>query len=115
MDKNKPKDEELIRFRAEAEALLGVKEKKGTHQGVAQSKKYLEGRARRWNLCFQAIPIAATAASPSDVRMTWSARAGGGSSSNVRIAPGRGPRCMPLCKLVRITSPRFSKPRSALE
>ena len=28
MEKNQPKDEELIRFRAEAAALLGVKEKK---------------------------------------------------------------------------------------
>ena len=28
MDKNKPKDEELARFRTEAEELLGVKEKK---------------------------------------------------------------------------------------
>ena len=28
MEKNQPKDEELLRFRAEAAALLGVKEKK---------------------------------------------------------------------------------------
>jgi hypothetical protein len=38
MDKNQPQNEELLRFRAETEELLGVKEKKQQESGLGNQE-----------------------------------------------------------------------------